>query len=190
MINEIIVGGVFGPRWVTARNVLDLHAYFCVELLYAIYKNRQVSSVEQSTWWYHICGSVSTLPVFKNRQLKHPSAMRYCNKNRLKTFLSSAAAMTFSVISQTCTLFLQLYFWNYVCVLVHCHLLGNCFIYCFRVTVSAALSVVGPAHKLILLLLVPCKCNMFVWANKFDLIWFDLTLVLLPQLRTAVLRWL
>jgi len=64
--------------------------------------------------------------------------------------------------------FLQLYFWNYVCVLVNCHLLSNCFIYCFRVTISAVLSLVGPAHKLILL--PTCKCDMFVWANKFDLI--------------------
>jgi len=39
-------------------------------------------------------------------------------------------------------------------------LLSNCFIYCFRVTVSAVLSLVGPAHKLILL--ATCKCDMFV----------------------------
>jgi len=39
-----------------------------------------------------------------------------------------------------------------------------------RVTISdPVLSLVGPAHKLILL--PTCKCDMFVWANKFDLIW-------------------
>jgi len=42
----------------------------------------------------------------------------------------------------------------------NCHLLSNCFIYCFRVTVRAVLSLVGPAHKLILL--PTCKCDMFV----------------------------
>jgi len=41
----------------------------------------------------------------------------------------------------------------------------------FRVTVSALLSLVGPAHQL-LLPLAAFKCDVF-WANKFDLIWFE-----------------
>ena len=55
-----------------------------------------------------------------------------------------------------------------LCVLVNCHLLSNCFIYCFRVAITAVHSLAGPAHKPILL--PTCKCDMFVWANKFDLI--------------------
>ena len=43
-------------------------------------------------------------------------------------------------------------------------LFGNCFIYCFRVTVSAVLSLVGPAHKLISVL-PTCKCDMFEEMN-------------------------
>jgi len=55
------------------------------------------------------------------------------------------------------------FFWNYVCV-------GNLFnLYCFRVTVSAVSSLVGPAHGLI--------CCYLYWCDVFEqinLIWFDL----------------
>jgi len=50
-------------------------------------------------------------------------------------------------------------------------LLGTCLTYCFRVTVSAAVSsLVGPAHGLICCYL--CWCDIFE-QNKFHLIWFD-----------------
>jgi len=41
----------------------------------------------------------------------------------------------------------------------------------YRVTVNALLSLVGPAHQL-LLPLSTFKCDVF-WANKFDLIWLE-----------------
>ena len=55
--------------------------------------------------------------------------------------------------------------WNYVCVI----LLGICLTYCFRVTVSAVSSLVGPAHGLICCYL--CWCDIF---EQINLIWFDL----------------
>jgi len=86
----------------------------------------------------------------------------------------------------------------FFCVLVHCHLLSNCFICCFRVTVSAVLSLVGPAHKLILLL-PTCKCDMFEQINLiwwFDLPWIWCFLVLVHSvlysyscMRKWGLRW-
>ena len=50
----------------------------------------------------------------------------------------------------------------------------------FRVTVSALLSLVGPARQL-LLPLAALKCDVF-WANKFDLIWFDITVAAIQRI--------
>ena len=62
------------------------------------------------------------------------------------------------------------YFFKIMFVFNQCTviLLGTCLTYCFRVTVSAVSSLVGPAHRLICCYL--CWCDIF---EQINLIWFE-----------------